>query len=101
MWNKQQWQQSLWFGGALAVGAVLTWTTPTPTPFYLIGLLVVGYGAATLDRLPKPKRHSDFKWELPDDYVTFRIDSILEDEFKVQFIDDWEIGRGFSLFGSV
>jgi hypothetical protein len=69
--------------------------------FVAIAVLIAIYGGMILDRLPKPRRLKDFTFELPDDYVTFRIETILEDEFKVAFIDDWETGRGFAIYGSV
>lgn len=69
--------------------------------FSAIIVAIVLFGSMILERLPKPKRHKDFTFELPDDYVTFRIETVLEDDFKVAFIDDWDTGRGFSLYGSV
>jgi len=66
----------------------------------LAGMVFV-FGKTILDSLPKPTNHRGFECEIPDDYVMFRIDTILEDEFKVTFIDDWETGRAFSLYGSV
>lgn len=69
--------------------------------FVALAILIVVYGGMVLDRLPKPKRHKDYTFELPDDYVTFRVETILEDEFKVAFIDQWEVGRSFALYGAV
>lgn len=69
--------------------------------FVALAALIAVYGGMVLDRLPKPRRHRDYTFELPDDYVTFRIETILEDEFKIAFIDDWDVGRTFALYGSV
>lgn len=87
---------------ALAVGGgtILHYVAPELVPFALVAIVVYVVGQTILERLPnKPRQH--FTFELPDDYVTFRIETILEDEFKVTFIDDWETGRAFSLYGSV
>lgn len=80
-------------------GAILHYAAPEIVPFALVALVVYFVGQAILERLPKPKL--DFTFELPDDYVTFRIETVIEDEFKVAFIDDWEAGRDFSLYGHV
>ena len=66
-----------------------------------VAILIAFFGAAILDRLPKPKGHKDFTFELPDEYVAFRIDCVIEDDFKVAFVDGWDIGRSFSLYGNV
>ena len=66
----------------------------------ILGAIVV-LGIVILERLPKPSGHRDFKCEAPDRQVTFRIETVLEDDFEVTFVDDWQIDRSFSLYGSV
>jgi hypothetical protein len=66
----------------------------------IMGAIVI-LGIVILERLPKPSRHRDFTFEAPDRQVTFRIETVLEDDFEVTFVDDWQIGRSFSLYGSV
>lgn len=79
----------------LGAGNMLSWENVA------LAILVAAFGGMILDRLPKPKRHKDFSFELPDSYVTFQIKTIIEDDFKVTWIDGWETGRSFSLYGTV
>jgi hypothetical protein len=58
-------------------------------------------GILILDRLPKPSSHKDFTCEAPDRQVTFKIETLIEDDFEVTFVDDWQIDRCFSLYGTV
>lgn len=78
--------------------------------FAALALLILIYGGMVLDRLPKAKKHNghssepsheEYIWESPDDYVTFGIETLLEDEFNVAFVDGWNVGRDFALYGAV
>lgn len=71
--------------------------------YWLIGIagLVSIYGGMILDRLPKPKRHKDFQFELGDIGVTFRADTLIEHDLEVAYVDDWLVGRSFSIYGPV
>lgn len=75
----------------------------TATELLLIGVItmIAAYGGLILDRLQKPKSHKNFTFEVCDYYVAIRIETIIEDDFQVAFIDDWEAGRSFSLYGAV
>lgn len=63
----------------------------------LIGLVVVVVGRMILDRLPK--RTDDFTFEDCDYHLAFRVETVIEEEFQVAYIDRWEAGRTFSLHG--
>ena len=73
------------------------------TAFQIIVILgaIAILGIIILERLPKPGSHRDFTCEAPDRQVTFRIETVLEDDFEVTFVDDWQIDRSFSCYGSV
>jgi hypothetical protein len=81
--------------------------TVTTVLLISILLLVTYYGGVILARLPKPKRHDDFglrsqfTFEDCNYWLAFRVETIIEDEFRVAYADDWEIGRSFSIFGPV
>jgi hypothetical protein len=66
-----------------------------------LAFLVVLYGSKILDRLPKPKAQKDFTFELPDQHVAFRVETLLEDDFEISFVDGWNVGRSFSIYGTV
>lgn len=42
-----------------------------------------------------------YKFQLPDGYLTVKIQSFWEDDFEVQFVDGWELGRSLGIFGAV
>ena len=69
--------------------------------YLILGLFaaVLYFGFAVLGRLPKQSTHSDFTFELPDERVTFRAEVVIEDDFKIGFVDGWEVGRSFSVYG--
>jgi len=54
-----------------------------------------------LARLPKQQFTWPVRTALPDDYLLFRIDTVLEDPFKVQYIEEWSLGRDFALYGPI
>jgi hypothetical protein len=59
------------------------------------------FGSLILDRLPKPKKQNHFNFEICDEHVYFRVDTVLEDDFKIGFVNEWDVGRSFELYGSV
>jgi hypothetical protein len=73
----------------------------TTLQLFAIILAIVVFGTLILDRLPKPSRHRDFTFEAPDRQVTFKIETVIEDDFEVTFVDDWQIDRCFSVYGGV
>lgn len=102
---RKWWQpnrSNLTFIGAVGVGTVLHYTTPTPIPFVIIGLLIAYFGGAILERLAHLPAQSGLHTEIPAFFETFQIDSLLEKKFKVWFVDgEWEAGWAFGLYGSV
>lgn len=66
-----------------------------------VGLLVAVYGRSILERLPKSHRHQAFKWEPVEFRVDFRIKTLLEDTFDVSYVDGWNVGRSFAIYGPV
>jgi hypothetical protein len=73
----------------------------TVTSLLLIGLIVsvIWFSGQILDRLPKPQKHKDFTFEHYEYFVHFRIDALTEQDFEVSFVDDWNTGRPFMLYG--
>lgn len=45
--------------------------------------------------------NNDFTFETPDEDVAFRVDTLIEDKFDVNYVDDWNVGREFSIYGPV
>lgn len=54
-----------------------------------------------LEQLPKSRQAENFRFELPDEWVAVEIDNVMESDFKIAFIDGWDAGRGFSIYGKV
>ena len=67
----------------------------------LIGLLValIWFGGQILDRLPKPSAHKDFTFTACDYFIGFKVDALTEQDFEIQFVDGWQTGRRFMLYG--
>lgn len=75
------------------------------TNLLLVGLFVAvaWYGGRILKRLPKPQHHQEhhegFTFADYEHFVHFRIDALTENDFDVSFVDDWNTGRPFMLYG--
>ena len=67
----------------------------------LIGLFVavVWFSGKILERLPKPHNKQNLTMGSCEHFVHFRIDAVTEKDFDVSFVDDWNIGRPFMLYG--
>jgi hypothetical protein len=63
--------------------------------------LVLFYGGRILERLPKPKTHKDFTFEVLDHYVAFRVETLIEEDFDISYVDGWNVGRGIGIYGTV
>lgn len=66
----------------------------------LIGLLLF-FGLTILERLPKTSRDSSFAFHLPDEWIALEIDNVMEGDFAVSYIDGWNVGREFAVYGKV
>ena len=75
--------------------------------FVGIVLLISFFGGLILSRLPRKALRNEgaffvsnpFTFELIDEYVNFNISEVAEDEFKVEYIDEWSVGICFNLYG--
>ncbi len=87
---------------AVGIGLVMHYTTPDPIPFVIVGLGIVYYGDKILQRLASLPRTDGFGTQIPDTFLTFRIDDVVEEEFRVRYVDaQWDVGRTFCLYGEI
>lgn len=72
-------------------------------PFWLIGLglLIVYYGNNILRRLPNSTPGTNLEFVSSDFMIAFEVDTLVEDDFQIEFVDGWQIGRTFSIFGNI
>jgi hypothetical protein len=71
---------------------------------FLLGAIAVGlayFGSEILARIPKQSRHSSFDFEICEHSVLFKLQTVIERDFEVAFVDGWSVGRPFSLHGTV
>lgn len=66
-----------------------------------IAIAMLYFGSEILSRIPKRGRHSSFDFEICDYSVLFRLQTMIERDFEVSFVDAWSTGRPFSLHGAV
>ncbi len=66
-----------------------------------IAIAVVYFGSEILARIPKQSRHSSFDFETCEYLVLLRLQTVIERDFEVAFVDGWSVGRPFSLHGDV
>lgn len=77
------------------------------TNLLLIGVIVVvvWFGGKILERLPKPSKPSKpiqkqgLTMGSCEHFVHFRIDALTENDFNISFVDEWNTGRPFMLYG--
>lgn len=87
--------------GAAFVTAI-TWSTPNPVPFFLIGFLIVYFGGRIEERLARVPSTSGLYCGVPDHFLHIETNSFFENEFKVWFVDgEWEAGRSFAMVGKI
>ena len=96
----QDWRKAGWFLGGVATVAYVGHTTPTPAPFLIvIGCILFAYNEIQ-GLLRTQGRSESYNFALPDGYIIIDIDGMAEDEFQFNYIDDWQVGRRFTLYGS-
>ena len=67
----------------------------------LIFLAILFLAPEILALIRKQRPHSRFKTEFCDFAVLFRVQTVLEGEFEIGYVDDWSVGRSFSVHGAV
>lgn len=63
-------------------------------------LAVVFYGAKVLERMPKNVNAPDkYDFRSVDAYISISIDSVTEQDFQIQYVSGWTVGRNFYIGG--
>ena len=64
-----------------------------------LGVAVFWFGGRILDRLPRPQNRQALTLGDREHWIHFRLDAVTEKDFEVSFVDDWNTGRPFMLYG--
>jgi hypothetical protein len=96
----QDWRKAGWFLGGVALVAYVGHTTPTPAPFLIVIGFILLASNEIIGLLRTQGRSENYEFVLPDRYVVIDVDGFSEDEFQFNYLDDWQIGRGFTIYGS-
>lgn len=69
--------------------------------FLALAAIIIYCTIYVVARLPKHIQPVSLRYDPPDEYVSFEIYLVSEEDFEIVFVDDWQCGRKFSLHGFV